>query len=103
MEENWYVPSALLSVTPGEPKKSSAVLKSESAPGFLALELPTAVRGSEPPLVAMWHVPHATVRVEESCSSQKRALPNAAFAAVTALPAGAFGGLSAGNGPGFTA
>jgi hypothetical protein len=37
-------------------------------------------------------VPQETVKVEESCSSQKRVLPSDALAAVTGLPTGAGGG-----------
>src|SRR5215207_8540955 len=81
--ERLYVPSELFEGTPGEPNTSSAVSKTASAPGFRARALLTTVRESDPPLAEKWHVPHETVRVEESCSSQKRVLPSAAFAAVT--------------------
>src|ERR1044072_3455440 len=81
--ERLYVPSKLFVGTPGEANTSSAVLKAPSAPGFRARGFAALVRESDPPLAEKWHAPTETVRVEESCSSQKRALPSAAFAAVT--------------------
>src|SRR2546425_10069992 len=86
-------------MTPGDAKTSSAVLKIPSAPGLRDRALPTIARESDPPFVAKWQVPHATVRVEESCSSQKRVLPRYAFAAGTGFPAGAGGGSSGAGGP----
>src|SRR4051794_14536357 len=68
-----------------------------SKPGLRDRELLTIVRGSEPPWSGRWHVPHETVLVDESCSSQNKALPRYAFAAVTSLPTGGVGGSSGGK------
>src|SRR2546421_12629217 len=99
MAERLNVPSLLLLTTPGEAYTSSAVPNSPSAPGFVDLALLMMARMSEPPLVEKWQVPHATVRVEESCSSQKSVLAKNAFVAVTGLPAGAAGGFKGLTGP----
>src|ERR1044072_3299968 len=81
--ERLYVPPELFEGTPGDANTSSAVLKAPAAPRVRARAVLTIVRESDPPFAEKWHVPHETVRVEESCSSQKRVLPSAAFAAVT--------------------
>src|SRR5690606_24931216 len=49
-------------------------------------------RGSLPPARGWWHVAHATVPVDDICSSQNSTLPRLAFAVVIGLPAGTGGG-----------
>src|SRR5206468_4423406 len=101
--EQENAPSAVLSTTPGEPRMSSAVPVTASGPGLVAWAEARVERGSEPPARAWWQLPHAIVRVDESCSSQKRVLPRFALAAVTGLPAGCGGagrGCSGGGGGG---
>src|SRR5262245_40140352 len=75
-----YDPSAFASTTPGEPVMSSAVPAMPSGPGFDVT--PTRDRGSEPPFCARWQVPQATVRDDDSCSSQNSTLPRFVFARV---------------------
>src|SRR5689334_8492276 len=88
------------STTPGEPTTSSAVPVTPSAPGLIARAEPTTERGSDPPRTGWWQLPHATVRLDDSCSSQNSTLPRFAFAAVIGLPAGTGGGGSGVSGGG---
>src|SRR5512144_1376995 len=95
-----YEPSALASTTPGEPVMSSAVPVTPSGPGAVAVATPLTERGSEPPVSARWQVPHATVRDDDSCSSQNSTLPRFTLAGVIGLPGGTGGGGSGVSGGG---
>ena len=93
-------PLAVLRTTPGEPSTSSAVPRVPSGPGLVARVEPSSERGSEPPVRAWWQDPHATVRVDDTCSSQKSVLPRFALAVVTGFSAGCGGGGSGVSGGG---
>ena len=76
---------------PGEPMTSSIVPL--SIPGC------RPARGSPPPALGRWHVPHATLPSLESCSSQNRILPSTRFGSVIGFSAGTgTGGNSAASG-----
>jgi hypothetical protein len=82
---------------------SSAVPSTPSKPALVEAGSARCERGSMPPVSARWQVPHATVRDEDSCSSQNSVLPRLALAVVTGLPIGVGmggSGVSGGGGGG---
>src|SRR5215831_14371642 len=79
---------------------SSCVPSTPSGPGAVAVAIPLTERGSEPPVSARWQVPQATVRVEDSCSSQNSVFPRFTLAGVIGLPGGTGGGCNGWSGGG---